>query len=159
MTASDRLRETEKFLHEKIPLTRAMEVRVESDDERQLTLTAPLAANHNHLGTAFGGSLAALAMLTGYALLWLELGDRDAHIVISESTLKFRRPVRGILRARCRPPAGNALAKFQEEFAASGKARLQLEVVIETEGEVAAEFSGTYVARRSGLRREIPERV
>ncbi len=143
-----RLRETEEFLHEQIPLTRAMQIAVESYAGGRLILTAPLDANHNHLGTAFGGSLAALAMLTGYALLWLELGDRDAHIVISESTLKFRRPVRGILRARCRPPAGNALAKFQEEFAASGKARLQLEVVIESEGEVAVEFVGTYVARR-----------
>ncbi len=146
MTASDRLCETEKFLHEKIPLTRAMEVRVESEDEHQLTLTAPLAANHNHLGTAFGGSLAALAMLTGYALLWLELGDRGAHIVISESTLQFRRPVRGELRANCRRP--DDLAAFRETFTAKGKARLQLEVVIENEGEVAVKFRGTYVARR-----------
>ena len=43
MTNSDRLCETEKFLHEKIPLTRSMEVRVESDDERQLTLSEVLA--------------------------------------------------------------------------------------------------------------------
>ena len=146
MTTSDRLRETEKFLHEKIPLTRAMEVRVESDDEHQLTLTAPLSANHNHLGTAFGGSLAALAMLAGYALLWLELGDRDAHIVISESTLQFRRPVCGELRATCRRPEG--LAVFREIFAAKGKARLKLEVTIESKGEIAVAFSGTYVAKR-----------
>lgn len=146
MTAPERLRETENFLHEKIPLTRAMEVRVASEDERQLTLTAPLAANHNHLGTAFGGSLAALAMLTGYALLWLELGDRDAHIVISESSLKFRRPVRGELRATCRRPAG--LSAFRETFTAQGKARLELEIEIQAEGEVAVVFRGTYVARK-----------
>ncbi len=146
MTGSDRLRETEKFLHKRIPLTRAMQVRVASDDERQLTLTAPLAANHNHLGTAFGGSLASLAMLTGYALLWLELGDRDAHIVIGESTLQFRRPVRGELRAICRRPGD--LAGFREAFAAKGKARLKLEVEIKSEGETAVAFTGTYVARR-----------
>ena len=146
MTAPDRLRETEKFLHEKIPLTRAMEVRVASEDERQLTLTAPLAAKHNHLGTAFGGSLAALAMLTGYALLWLELGERDAHIVISESCLKFLRPVRGELRATCRRPAG--LGTFRETFAAQGKARLELEIEIQAEGDVAVAFRGTFVARK-----------
>lgn len=146
MTAPDRLRETEKFLHEKIPLTRAMEVHVQSNDERQLTLTAPLAANHNHLGTAFGGSLAALAMLTGYALLWLDLGDRAAYIVISESSLKFRRPVRGELQATCNRP--DALADFRRTFEAKGKARLTLEVEIRSEGEVAVAFTGTYVARR-----------
>jgi thioesterase domain-containing protein len=146
MTNSDRLCETEKFLHEKIPLTRSMEVRVESDDERQLTLSAPLAANHNHLGTAFGGSLAALAMLAGYALLWLELGDRDAHIVIRESALQFRRPVRGDLRATCRRPQD--LEAFRERFAAKGKARLVLKVAIESEGETAVDFTGTYVVQK-----------
>lgn len=143
-----RLRETERFLHEQIPLTRAMQVSVESFDDRQLILNAPLAANHNHLGTAFGGSLAALVMLAGYSLLWLELGDRDAHIVISESTLKFRRPVRGTIRAICARPEANALAAFQANFATRGKARIDLRVTIEQEGEIAVEFEGTYVARR-----------
>ena len=72
MNSAERLRETEEFLCAKIPLTRAMQVRVEGYDKSGLVLTAPLAANHNHLGTAFGGSLAALVMLAGYALLWLE---------------------------------------------------------------------------------------
>ena len=148
MNPADRLRETEQFLHAQIPLTRAMEVKVESYEAGQLILTAPLAANHNHLGTAFGGSLAALVMLAGYALLWLELGDREAHLVISESTLRFRRPVQNLLRAICRPPLAAELAQFKAEFAAKGKARLQLELVIENEGEVAVEFRGTYVAWR-----------
>ena len=148
MNADQRLRETEQFLHEQIPLARAMQVRVESFDSGELTLTAPLAANHNHLGTAFGGSLAALVMLAGYGLLWLELGERDAHLVISESTLKFRRPVRGLLRAICRCPDATALAQFKSDFAANGKARLRLDAVIENDGEVAVEFMGAYVAWR-----------
>lgn len=142
------LSETEHFLHEKIPLTRAMQVRVESYDAGRLTLSAPLAPNHNHLGTAFGGSLAALVMLAGYALLWLELGDREAHVVISESALKFRRPVRGPLRAICERPDDAAMTAFRTEFAARGKARLRLRVVIEAEREIAVAFEGTYVARR-----------
>lgn len=92
--AASQLRETEDFLHTQIPITRAMGVRVESWDAGRLVLTAPLEINHNHLGTAFGGSLAALATLAGYACLWLELGDRAAHVVIAESALAYRRPVR-----------------------------------------------------------------
>lgn len=148
MKPDQRLRETEQFLHEQIPLTRAMRVRVESYDEGQLTVTAPLEPNHNHLGTAFGGSLAALVMLAGYALLWLELGDRAAHLVVSESTLKFRRPVRAIIRASCRQPNEAEMAAFKAEFAANGKARIRLTVVIEEESQTAVEFAGTYVARR-----------
>ena len=142
-----RLRETERFLYEQIPLTRAMEVSVESADNDQLTLTAPLAANHNHLGTAFGGSLAALAMLAGYCLLWLELDDRTAHLVVSESVLHFRRPVRGELRATCHRP--KEISAFRSNFVEAGKGRLQLQVEILSEGEVAVVFTGTYVARRS----------
>jgi thioesterase domain-containing protein len=149
MDPEQRLRETERFLHEQIPLTRAMEVRVENFDDLQLILTAPLGPNHNHLGTAFGGSLAALLVLAGYSLLWLELGDREAHVVISESRMKFRRPVRGTIRAVCLRPEPDVLAAFQASFATRGKARINLRVVIEHEGEIAVEFEGTYVARRS----------
>ncbi len=148
MNADQRLRDIENFLHEQIPLARAMQVRVERFGSEQLTLTAPLAANHNHLGTAFGGSLAALVMLAGYGLLWLELEDREAHIVISESTLKFRRPVRAIIRATCRRPDEATMAAFKADFAAKGKGSIRLEVVIEEAAQIAVEFAGTYVARR-----------
>ncbi len=99
MIGDDVLRETTNYLHGQIPLTRAMSVQVVVYDGAQLVLTAPLAQNHNHLGTAFGGSLNALATLAGYALLWLELNDRTAHIVIRKSSIQFRHPVRGELRA------------------------------------------------------------
>ena len=57
------LHDTERFLHEQIPLTKAMEVTLESYDGSQLVVTAPLEPNYNHLGTAFGGSLSALTTL------------------------------------------------------------------------------------------------
>lgn len=139
---------TGRFLHEQIPLTKAMGVTVESHDERQLVLTAPLEANHNHLGTAFGGSLAALATLAGYALLWLELGNRDAHLVIRRSEFDYRHPVTGTLRAICRKPPEAELAAFRTTFAKAGKARVRLEVTVEEAGRVCMTFAGTFVAIR-----------
>jgi thioesterase domain-containing protein len=139
---------TERFFHEQIPLTKAMGVLVEAHDGRQLVLTAPLAANHNHLGTAFGGSLAALATLAGYGLLWLELGNRDAHIVIRRSELDYRHPVTGPLRAICRKPPEAELAVFRATFAKAGKARVRLEVTVEEAGRVCMTFAGTFVAIR-----------
>lgn len=139
---------TERFFHEQIPLTKAMGVRVEAHDGKQLVLTAPLEANHNHLGTAFGGSLAALATLAGYGLLWLELGNRDAHIVIRRSELDYRHPVTGPLRAICRKPPEAELAAFRATFAKAGKARVRLEVTVEEAGRVCMTFAGTFVAIR-----------
>src|SRR5882757_2142143 len=88
-----RLREIEDYFHTKIPLTRAMGVKVESWDGSALVLTAPLTLNHNHLGTAFGGSLSTLATLAGYGLLWLLLDDPKVHVVIRDSAIRFRKPV------------------------------------------------------------------
>ncbi|MEO6245475.1 MAG: YiiD C-terminal domain-containing protein, partial [Opitutaceae bacterium] len=56
----------ELFLHEMIPLAKAMGVGVEVSDARALTLTAPKEQNKNSLNTAFGGSLVSLATLAGY---------------------------------------------------------------------------------------------
>ena len=145
---NDLLRDTERFLHEQIPLTQAMGVALESYDGTQLVVTAPLAPNHNHLGTAFGGSLSALATLTGYAMLWLQLGDRNAHIVIRESTIRYKRPVRGMLRAFCQRPDEASLAGFRATFAATGKAHIKLQVCIEHAGRACVEFEGDFVALR-----------
>lgn len=140
------LRETEAFLHEQIPLTRAMAVRVASWDGDELHLTAPLEPNHNHLGTAFGGSLSALATLAGYSLVWLLLGNRDAHIVIRGSSMRYRRPVRGELHAVCHRPGAAAWDAFQAQFAGTGKAALSLQVTVVENGEVCVEFAGDFVA-------------
>ncbi len=144
----DLLRDTERFLHEQIPLTRAMGVQMESYDGSQLVVTAPLEPNHNHLGTAFGGSLSALATLAGYAMLWLQLGDRHAHIVIRESTLRYKRPVRGTLRAVCLRPDDASMTAFRNTFADTGKARLALQVQIIDADQICVLFEGTFVALR-----------
>ena len=148
MTDESFRRETERFLHEQIPITRAMGVEVAACDETGLVLTAPLAANHNHLGTAFGGSLSAIATLAGYGLLWIQLEDRNAHIVVKSSAIRYHRPVRGIIRATCKAPDPAKLASFKSTFHKKGKARIRLEVTIEEEGQACVEFEGIYVALR-----------
>lgn len=144
----DLLRDTERFLHEQIPLTQAMGVKIESYDGTQLVITAPLEPNHNHLGTAFGGSLSALTTLTGYAMLWLQLGDRKAHIVIRESNIRYKRPVEGLLRAVCMRPDDTALAEFKSVFQSTGKAHLKLQVQVVHAEQICVLFEGDFVALR-----------
>jgi thioesterase domain-containing protein len=146
MTDEEFLRETEAFFHQQIPITRAMGVAVESFADGELVLTAPLAANHNHLGTAFGGSLSAVATLAGYGLLWLLLEDRECHIVVRNSAIHYERPVRGDIRAVCKSPGADKVATFKRKFARMGKARIRLHVTIEEAGEVCVEFEGVFVA-------------
>lgn len=146
MSASTSLTGTERFLHDQIPLSKAMGVRVESFDDGQLVLTAPLAPNHNHLGTAFGGSLSAIAVLAGYGSLWLQLDDRNAHIVVRRSSIQYHHPVRESIRAICKRPDAASLAAFRNQFSQKGRARLSLQVTIEEAGRVCVEFEGVFVA-------------
>lgn len=139
-------RAAEKFFHENIPLTRAMGLRVIADATHGFAIEAPVALNYNHLHTAFGGSINAVATLAGYGFLWLELRDSAAHVVVAESTIRFRRPVHESIRAVCLAPAVETLAAFRERLREKGKARIALQVRVMENGIVAAELEGIFVA-------------
>lgn len=147
MSEETALREVEEFFHQQIPLTRAMGVRVGAHDENRFVLEAPVAQNSNHLRTAFGGSINAVATLAAYGLLWLELREQPVHVVVAESSIRFLRPVRETIRAICARPEPEKLNSFRTRFAEKGKARITLRVNVVEKGETAAEFEGTFVAR------------
>lgn len=138
--------ELEQFLHAEIPLTRTMQIRASARDG-SCVIEAPVAANSNHLRTAFGGSINAVATLAAYGLLWNELRGQ-AQVVVRGSSIRFLRPVRKVIRAVCAPPPEKALRVFRETLIAKGKAQIALSVRVEEEGRLAAEFSGTFVALR-----------
>ena len=146
--AEDSLRAAEQFLHSRIPLTRAMGVRVVASNDTGFVVEAPVALNSNHLQTAFGGSINAVATLAGYGLLWLEIRHQPADVVIRESTIRFHHPIREVIRATCARPQAETLAAFHETFRSKGKARITLQVRVEEDGRVVAELEGTFVALR-----------
>jgi thioesterase domain-containing protein len=139
--------EAEKYFHEQIPLTQAMGVRVVKNDESGFTVEAPVPLNSNHLRTAFGGSINAVATLAAYGLLWLELEDTAVHVVVAESSIRFLRPVRETIRAICHRPGPDEWKLFREVFTNAGKARIKLHVQVVEAEHTAAEFEGTFVAR------------
>jgi thioesterase domain-containing protein len=141
------LRRAEEFLHEQIPITRAMGLRVVANDESGFTVEAPVALNSNHLRTAFGGSINAVATLAAYGFLWVELNDAAARVVVAESSIRFLRPVRETIRATCFRPGANTLSGFRRDFTGKGKARITLQVKVTEANETAAAFEGLFVAR------------
>jgi thioesterase domain-containing protein len=151
MKARAHLSNAEKFLHEQIPITRAMGLRVVANDENGFVVEAPVALNSNHLRTAFGGSINAVATLAAYGFLWVELNDAAAHVVVAESSIRFLRPVRETIRATCLRPDAKTLGAFGNQFAEKGKAKITLRVNVIEAGEIAAKFEGQFVARRDLL--------
>lgn len=146
MNTAEQLREAEEFFHRAIPLTRAMGVRVAPDKENGFAIEAPVALNYNHLDTAFGGSIGAVATLAGYGFLWLELRGVPAHVVVRESSIRFLRPIRETIRAVCSRPDDERLAAFKGQLRGEGKARITLRVRVEEGDILAAELDGEFVA-------------
>lgn len=142
-------RDLEAFLHEKIPLSRAMGVSVAEIGSDQLILEAPLAENINHLGTAFGGSLHALPTLACYATLWLLMHEAGlaGHVVVKQSEARYRQPVKNRLRAVSVRPPQDAATKFLADLRRHRKARMTLTAIVEGENDgIGVEFSGVFVA-------------
>lgn len=79
-----------------IPVVSAMEVDIIDIGLRQIKLSAPLNTNINYEGTAFGGSLNTLCILSGYLLvhhLMISNGLEIDSLVIQDSQIKYKKPV------------------------------------------------------------------
>lgn len=137
--------EAEQFFHTRIPITRAMGLRVITADTERFVVEAPVAVNHNHMHTGFGGSINAVATLAGYGRLWLRLRERAAEVVIVESTIRFLRPVTTTIRATC---SGGEIEAFADDVDVMGTARIRLQVIVAEDEIISAEFRGTFAAVR-----------
>ena len=119
-------------------------------DGATVTLRAPLAPNHNHTDTAFGGSISSLAILAGYTALFLLLRERGAaaHLLIQKSSIDFLRPIDTDLTASATLPGPAEIDAFLETLLSKRRSRLALESRVLSNDTLAATHSGLYVAIR-----------
>jgi thioesterase domain-containing protein len=131
-----------------IALAKHIGVVVERADDRELVLSAPLQPNGNHKGTAFGGSLYCVAVLTGWAWATRYLAMRGiaADAVIQQSTVQFLAPVHGELRAHLAAPGTAEIDKFRRMLERAGRGRIQLRVELRQGPRAAAKFEGMFAA-------------
>ena len=89
--------EVESYLHEHIPLSKNMKVKVKQVDKNGITLIAPLTPNINHRSTVFGGSVSALAILAGWTLVHANLQalSLSSRIVIQRNSIEYLQPIDG----------------------------------------------------------------
>jgi len=138
------------------PLARHIGIVVESAQDGGVVLSAPLAPNANHNGTAFGGSLFCVAVLTGWVWVTRYLAARQliADAVVQESTIRYLVPVQGALRATLTAPPAEQIEKFRKMLRRAGRGRIRLHVDIHCGHAVATQFDGVFAAaiqRRTAL--------
>ncbi|MFT4198342.1 MAG: YiiD C-terminal domain-containing protein [Pseudoxanthomonas sp.] len=132
-----------------MPPVAAMQVRVDGYDGHALALAAPLAANVNDKGTAFGGSLVSLMTLAGWGLCTLKLEEAGLHaeVYVADSQVRYLAPLRADLRGTAVLAPGQEWTEFVDAFARRGKARVQVQAQVALPGGgPAATLEGRYVA-------------
>lgn len=142
-----------------MPPVAALGLRVGADEgeadegDGRLCLRAPLAANVNDKGCAFGGSLTSLMTLAGWGLIVRRLAAAglDAEVYVAASEVRYRAPLYADLEALAVPAEGESWDAFLAALRDTGKARFAVATHVPLpEGGVAAECLGRYVAMRRG---------
>jgi thioesterase domain-containing protein len=139
------------FIRAKIPLARAMDLHLHHYARDRLVLAAPLAPNVNDKGCAFGGSLASLMTLAGWALVELQLQERgeDCDVFVGESTVRYLEPVWSDFQAQAQPADDADWATFFDTLDARGKARIEVSCTVPgADGRAAATLQARFVAKR-----------
>ncbi|MBM7060577.1 YiiD C-terminal domain-containing protein [Pseudomonas sp. UL073] len=139
-----------RYLHDNIPLTTAMAIRVVPSVLGELRLSAPHAPNRNPHNTVFGGSLATLAIAAGWTLLFdaLQREGLDAALVIQHFDCNYRAPAAAEFYADTRLPED--WPAFLEQLRNRGRARLNLPVQLSCAEQPVLTAHARYVAILEG---------
>lgn len=135
------------YLHDHIPLSRAMAVEVLEASANHVPLEAPLAPNINMHGTMFGGSSATLALLAAWSVMYLRLEAEGiaSQLVIHRTTTEYLLPISGPAQASAHLDEAG-WPSFLQTFQRRGRARLTVASELLYEGKPAGRLSGEFVA-------------
>ena len=142
----------QKILKTKVPLTKAMGVRVLSCSARGgVTFSLPLKPNRNHKNTAFGGTLVAGQALACWAWICeiLEENQIDAEVVVQHQKADFILPVKRDFKVVAKPASAAEIKRFLQTLLRHEKARMQVTACVLLQGRIASQYIGEYVAIRA----------
>lgn len=138
--------ELEAYLHDRMPLTRAMGVAVRAAGTEGVELYAPLEPNINHRDTVFGGSASALAILAAWSALHVRMraAGLDARLVIRRNTMSYERPITAGFTATAAGPTGEAWTRLVATMERGRPARVNVGAQLFCEGQPVGELDGEF---------------
>jgi thioesterase domain-containing protein len=140
----------ERFIRDTIPLARQIDVHLRAWRDDALVLAAPLAPNVNDKGCAFGGSLASVMTLAGWALVELALRQRgfDCDVFVAHSELRYLAPVWADFEALATLAPEQDWDSFIATLRERGRARIQVHCRVPAVEGDAATLEARFVAKR-----------
>lgn len=137
-------------LHTEIPLTKFMQLHIKEYNEKELITTAPLDININDKGTAFGGSLSTITIISSWSLCWLisqELGFDSKNIVVIKNETSYLRPVTKDIVCYTTKPNQQEIAVLKDKLDKKGSASIKIKSKIIEDENVCVKFEGVYVIK------------
>ena len=144
------IKELQNKLHNEIPLTKTMEIKIQNYNNQELITTASLGININDKGIAFGGSLSTLSIISGWSLCWLiskELGFNSNNIVIIKNETSFRKPVTKDIICHTKKPSNEEIQILKEKLLTKKSASIKIESKIIENDAICVDFVGYYVIK------------
>ena len=135
-----------------MPPVAALQPRVLAWEDGALRLLAPLAANINDKGNAFGGSLCSLMTIAGWGLAFLQLAEAglEADIYVADTRIRYLKPVYEDLLVEARleiAGEGAAALDLPGTLRAQGRVSFRINAcTLLADGGTAAALNGRYVA-------------
>ena len=134
-----------------MPPVAAMRPAIADWRDGHLRLSAPLDANVNDKGCAFGGSLVSLMTIAAWGLVFLELAEAgiEADIFVADSRVRYLKPVFEDIVVDASFDDPGERAALAATLRRQGRASIRLEAAsLLAKGGTAASFVGRYVAIR-----------
>jgi thioesterase domain-containing protein len=140
----------EDKLHSQIPMTKLMKLRVKSLDKEKLVTTAPLDININDKGTAFGGSLSTMTIISSWSVCLLfteQLGFDNSMIAIIKNETSYKVPVTKDIVCHTFLPSKEEIDIFEKKLKEKQSASLKIRSQIIENNKVCVDFNGLYVIK------------
>jgi thioesterase domain-containing protein len=137
--------ELEQRIRDGIPIATQMAFQIQELTAEKISVVGGGEENINVHGTAFAGSIYAIATLALWGLVNANLPE-GASLVLAEGKIRYRQPIEGEIQASC-SISPDEMSLFLKNLQKRGRARLKATVIVSGTSGTAAEYSGIVFAR------------
>lgn len=144
------LEKLEEKLHTQIPMTKLMNLKINNIDENYLYTTAPLDININDKGTAFGGSLSTITIISSWSLVELlvkKFAYEKSKIAIVTNNTEFKAPVTKDIFCKTYLPTIEEIETLKNKLKTKKSGSIKIKSQIIEDNKICVDFLGVYVIK------------
>jgi thioesterase domain-containing protein len=136
----------ENLVRKEIPITKALDIRIENLTENSIRVTAPFEANKNIHNTAFAGSIYTVGTIAGWSLVnSIALKhELQGSVVLAKAEIQYKKPINGDIIARCSVSETPVLESFIQSFQRKKRARINLNIEVVEDGVIKALLNANF---------------